>query len=65
MEIVIYDDLIWKFIDNSYYFKKIYFLLVTSLHHKFYRPAKSTPNYTKKLIFMGIAIITLKQHLNF
>ena len=37
MKIAIYDYLLWKFIDNPYYFRKIYFLQVTSLHLKFYK----------------------------
>jgi hypothetical protein len=58
-QIAIYNDLLWKFISNSYYFRKIYFLRVTSLHPKFYMPiflwdVESSPNYTKKLIFAGI-----------
>jgi hypothetical protein len=53
-----------KFIDNAYYFRKIYFLQITSLDPKFYKPIffwniKSAPNYTKKLILIGIATITL------
>jgi hypothetical protein len=65
MQIVIYNDLLWKFISNSYYFRKIYFLWVTSLHPKFYMPiflwdVESSPNnYTEKLIFAGIGTITL------
>jgi hypothetical protein len=63
-QIVIYNDLLWKFISNSYYFRKIYFLRVTSLHPKFYMPiflwdVESSPNYTEKLIFAGIGTITL------
>jgi hypothetical protein len=38
MEIVVYNNLLWKFISNSYYFRKIYFLRVTSMHPKFYTP---------------------------
>jgi hypothetical protein len=64
MQIVIYIDLLWKFISNSYYFRKIYFLRVTSLHPKFYIPiflwdVESSPNYTEKLFFAGIGTITL------
>jgi hypothetical protein len=64
MQIAIYNDLLWKFVSNSYYFKKIYFLRVTSLHPKFYMPiflwdVESSPNYTEKLIFAGIGTITL------
>jgi hypothetical protein len=63
-QIAIYNDLLWKFISNSYYFRKIYFLRVTSLHLKFYMPiflwdVESSPNYTEKLIFAGIGTITL------
>jgi hypothetical protein len=63
-QIAIYNDLLWKFISNSYYFRKIYFLRVTSLHPKFYMPiflwdVESSPNYTEKLIFAGIGTITL------
>jgi hypothetical protein len=63
-QIAIYNDLLWKFISNSYYFRKIYFLQVTSLHPKFYMPiflwdVESSPNYTEKLIFAGIGTITL------
>jgi hypothetical protein len=63
-QIAIYNDLLWKFISNSYYFKKIYFLRITSLHPKFYMPiflwdVESSPNYTVKLIFAGIGTITL------
>jgi hypothetical protein len=63
-QIAIYNDLLWKFISNSYYFKKIYFLRITSLHPKFYMPiclwdVESSPNYTEKLIFAGIGTITL------
>jgi hypothetical protein len=62
-QIAIYNDLLWKFISNSYYFRKIYFLQVTSLHTKFYMPiflwdVESSPNYTEKLIFAGIGTIT-------
>ena len=54
-EIEVYDDLLWKFISNAYYFRKIYFLQVTSLHPKFYMPiflwdVESSSNYTEKLI---------------
>jgi hypothetical protein len=64
MQIAIYNDLLWKFISNSYYFRKIYFLWVTSLHHKFYMhvflwDAESFPNYTEKLILAEIGTITL------
>jgi hypothetical protein len=64
MQIAIYNDLLWKFISNSYYFRKIYFLRVTSLNPKFYMPiflwdVESSPNYTEKLIFAGIGTITL------
>jgi hypothetical protein len=53
-----------EFISNSYYFRKIYFLRITSLHPKFYIPiflwdVESSPNYTEKLIFAGIGTITL------
>jgi hypothetical protein len=63
-EIVVYNDLLWKFISNSYYFRKIYFLLVTSLHPKFYTPiflwdVESSPNYTEKLKLTEIAATTL------
>jgi hypothetical protein len=63
-QIAIYNDLLWKFISNSYYFRKIYFLRITSLHPKFYIPiflwdVESSPNYTEKLIFAGIGTITL------
>jgi hypothetical protein len=63
-QIAMYNDLLWKFISNSYYFRKIYFLRVTSLHPKFYMPiflwdVESSPNYTEKLIFAGIGTITL------
>jgi hypothetical protein len=63
-QIAIYNDLLWKFISNSYYFRKIYFLRITSLHPKFYMPiflwdVDSSPNYTEKLIFVGIGTITL------
>jgi hypothetical protein len=63
-QIAIYNDLLWKFISNSYYFRKIYFLQVTSLHPKFYMPiflwdVESSPNYTENLIFAGIGTITL------
>jgi hypothetical protein len=49
---------------TSYYFKKIYFLRITSLHPKFYMPIflwdiESSPNYTEKLIFEGISTIIL------
>jgi hypothetical protein len=62
-QIAIYNDLLWKFISNSSYFRKIY-LRVTSLHPKFYMPiflwdVESSPNYTEKLIFAGIGTITL------
>jgi hypothetical protein len=51
MQITIYNDLLWKFISNSYYFKKIIFLRITSLHPKFYMSTflwdvESSPNYT-------------------
>jgi hypothetical protein len=64
MEIVVYNDLLWKFISNSYYFRKIYLLWVTSLHPKFYMPiflwdVESSPNYTENLILAGIGTITL------
>jgi hypothetical protein len=36
----------------------------TSLHPKFYKDVKSAPNYTEKLIFMGIATTTLKSVCN-
>jgi hypothetical protein len=67
MQIAIYNDLLWKFISNSYYFRKIYFLRITSLHPKFYMPiflwdVESSPNYTEKLIFAGIGTITLQVH---
>jgi hypothetical protein len=63
-QITIYNDLLWKFISNSYYFKKIYFLQITSLHPKFYMPiflwdVESFPNNIEKLIFAGIGTITL------
>jgi hypothetical protein len=49
--------------DNSYYFKKKKFLWVISLHPKFYKPVfylnvKFAPNYTEKLILIGIATTT-------
>ena len=58
MEIVIYNDQLWKFIDNSYYFKKISFLWLTYLDLYFLN-IKVAPNYTKKLILKGIDTITL------
>jgi hypothetical protein len=63
-EIVIYNDKLWKFINNSYYFKFLLFLWVTSFDPKFYKPiffwnVKSAPNYIEKLILMRIATITL------
>ena len=63
-EILIYNDQLWKFIDNSYYFRKIYFFWITSLDPKFYKPiyfqdVESIPNCTEKLKLMGIATITL------
>ena len=50
--------------DNSCYFRKIYFLQVTSLDPKFYKlvffwDVNSTPNYIEKLNLTGIVIITL------
>src|SRR5450759_3305735 len=63
-QIAVYEDLLWKFISNAYYFRKIYFLRVTSLHPKSYMPiflwdVESSPNYTEKLIFTGIGTFTL------
>jgi hypothetical protein len=53
-----------KFIDNSYYFRKIYFFQITSLYPKFYEPiffwdVKSAPNYIETLNLTGIATTTL------
>jgi hypothetical protein len=67
-QIAIYNDLLWKFISNSYYFRKIYFLWITSLHPKFYMPiflwdVESSPIYTEKLIFAGIGTIPLVYNL--
>jgi hypothetical protein len=63
-QIVVYNDLLRKFISNSYYFRKIYFLRVNSLRPKLYMPiflwdVESSPNYNEKLILPGIGTITL------
>ena len=56
MELVVYDDLLWKFIHNSYYFKKNE-IAANPLASKVQLSldVKCAPNYTEKLKLMGIS----------
>jgi hypothetical protein len=63
-QVVVYYDLFWKFISNSCYFKKAYFLRIIPLHPKFYKPkflldVKFAPNYTEMLKLTRISTTTL------
>ena len=64
VERMIFDEKIRKFISNSCYYRKFYFLQVTSLHSKFYGPKreiwrKMCPKLYLMLKLTGIATTTL------